>query len=73
MAEKLLLIWISENRGADGLLLMDVLPLPEGPDGALPVQLQQAASTRATVPAHPIRPPLLVIARNGSPHYEGRI
>src|SRR5215467_11889544 len=62
IALKLLLILISEKCGPDGLLP------PDEPEDGLPLQLQQAARTRARAaqPAHAVRPALLT-ERNGSP------
>src|SRR6266566_3786847 len=63
MALNLLLTWISENCGPD-----DLAPPGELEDG-LPVQLQQAARTRARAaqPAHAVRAAPLT-ERNGPPH-----
>src|SRR5260370_3453920 len=62
IAEKLLLTWFSESCGPDEL------PLPDEPEDELPLQLQQAARTRAALPAHAARrAALLVSARNGPP------
>jgi hypothetical protein len=66
IAEKVLLIWPSENRAADELPLPDELPVADEPADELPVQLQQVAMTRAA-PAHAARAALLVIGRNGPP------
>jgi hypothetical protein len=57
IAEKLLLIWLSENRSPDELLLAG------GRESEVPLQLQQAARIRAAQPANAIRVPLLVTKR----------
>jgi hypothetical protein len=62
IAEKLLLIWFSENCRPGKP------PLPDEPEDELPLQLQQVAMIRAAVPAYAVRAPLLVIERTGSPH-----
>src|SRR5690242_1718785 len=58
IAEKLLLIWLSEKGGPDEL------PLPDEPEDELPPLLEQAARTRAALPAHAVTAALLVIERN---------
>lgn len=63
IVEKLLLIWLSENCSPGG---RDELPLPGEPEDEFPLQLQQAAKTRAAAPAHAVH---LVPERNGPPHY----
>jgi hypothetical protein len=58
IAEKLLFIWLSEKGGTREL------PLPDEPEAKLPLQLQQAAKTRAAQPAYAISVSFLVIGRN---------
>jgi hypothetical protein len=58
IAEKLLLIWSSENCGTTEL------PLPDELAAKLPLQLQQAARARAAQPARAIRLSFLMIERN---------
>ncbi len=61
IAEKLLLIWLSENCGPAEA------PFPDELEDELPPQLQQAAITRAAPAADAVRAALLVIERNRRP------
>ena len=54
IAEKLLFIWLSEKGGTTEL------PLPDDPEAKLPLQLQQAATTRTAQPAYAISVSFLV-------------
>lgn len=64
IADRLLLIWLSESCGR-----RDELAFPDEPEDGLPVQLQQIARARAVLAAQAVRAVLLVIKCNGVPHY----
>jgi hypothetical protein len=59
IAEKPLFISLREKGGTTEL------PLPGEPEAKLPLQLQQAAKTRAAQPAYAILVSFLVVVRNG--------
>ena len=67
IAEKLLLIWVSENRGPREP--PDEVTLPADLGVELALQLPQNARTRAAPPAHAIRAAVLMTEGNGRPRY----